>query len=113
MLNPFCVSFFPFFFNKYSLAHIFPTPPLTTARPQPPVIPSYETLDLLASTKKLAQSSSVGEDGKDLDTVGLSANDVLSFLPLDDIAEDSNIVMDTYSNLYMYTYIYIYIYIYI
>ena len=62
---------------------------------------------MLASTKKLAQSSSVGEDGKDLDTVGLSANDVLSFLPLDDIAEDSNIVMDTSSNLYMYTYIYI------
>jgi len=54
----------------------------------------YETLDLLASTKKLAQSSSVGEDGKDLDTVGLSANDVLSFLPLDDIAEDSNIDLD-------------------
>ena len=48
-----------------------------------------------------------------MDTVGLSANDVLSFLPLDDIAEDSNIVMDTSSNLYMYTYIYIYIYIYI
>jgi condensin-2 complex subunit H2 len=54
----------------------------------------YETLDLLASTKKLAQSSSLGADGEDLDTVGISQTDVLSFLPLDDIAEDGNIDLD-------------------
>lgn len=53
----------------------------------------YETLDLLASKKKLLQGSSVGDDGLDKDTEHMIDEEEL-FLPLDDLAEDKNIDLD-------------------
>mmetsp|Transcript_30519 Transcript_30519/g.91485 ORF Transcript_30519/g.91485 Transcript_30519/m.91485 type:complete len:631 (-) Transcript_30519:32-1924(-) len=50
----------------------------------------YETLDLLASKKKLAQGSSLDASGKDRDVQDF-AEDEMSFLPLDDLPEDTNI----------------------
>eukprot|EP00039_Didymoeca_costata_P002937 m.63969 g.63969 ORF g.63969 m.63969 type:complete len:642 (+) comp11616_c0_seq1:104-2029(+) len=53
----------------------------------------YETLDLLASKKRLAQKSSLENDGEDIDTQDFGKDEEDEFLPLDDIPEDKNIDM--------------------
>jgi hypothetical protein len=52
-------------------------------------------LHCCASFSTLSQQSSLNSDGTDQDTVGMAVKEsALTFLPLDDIAEDGNIELD-------------------